>query len=110
VPRATVAGMTNFDDALLRSFLHYDEDEYLSDEYDDEEPSTPLALQPAQRFSLARAIDAGLREHGCDGTLRAAQAWARREKVPWESLRDALDDRGGFCDCEVVMNVLESPG
>ena len=109
MPRATVTGMTNFDDALLRTFLHYDEDEYLSDEYD-EVPPAPLALQPAQRASLPRAIDAGLRGHGCDGTLRTAQAWARREKVPWEPLRDALGDRGGFCDCEVVMNVLASPG
>jgi hypothetical protein len=41
VPRATVTGMTNFDDALLRSFFSYDEDEYLSDEYDDEVPPAP---------------------------------------------------------------------
>jgi hypothetical protein len=102
--------MTNFDDALLRTFLDYDEDEYLPDEYDDEVPRAFLALQPAQQASLARAIDVGLRGHGCDGTLRIAQAWARREKVPWEPLRDALGDRGGFCDCEVVMNVLASPG
>ena len=111
MPRATVTGMTNLDDAaLIRSFLRYDEDEYLSDEYDDEPPPAPLALEPGQRASLARAIDAGLRERGCDTTLRAAQAWARREKVPWEPLRGALEDRGGFCDCEVVMNVLASPG
>lgn len=108
--RATVTGMSRFDDALLCSFLRYDEDEYLSDSCDDEVPPAPLALAPAQRASLARAIDAGLREHGCDTTLRAAEAWARREKVPWGPLRDGLADRGGYCDCEVVMNVLASPG
>ena len=110
MPRATVTGMTNFDDALLRSFLRDDEDDYLSDEYDDEVPSAPLALAPGQRASLARALEIGLQERGCDTTLRVAEAWARREKVPWEPLRDGLGDRGGFCDCEVVMNVLGSPG
>ena len=105
--RATVTGMTSFDDALLRSFLRSDEDEYLSD---DEVRLAPLALAPAQQASLARAIDVGLSEHGCDTTLRAAQEWSRREKVPWAPLREALQDRSGFCDCEVVTNVLGSPG
>lgn len=108
--RATVSGMTNFDDALLRSFLRHDEDEYPSDSYDDEVPPAPLALAPAQRASLARALEIGLRERGCDTTLRIAEAWARREKVPWAPLRDGLEDHGGFCDCEVVMNALASPG
>jgi hypothetical protein len=108
VGRATVLAMTSFDDALLRSFPR-DEDEFLSDEYDDETPRTPLALAPAQRASLARAVDIGLREHGCDNTLRAAQAWALGQKVPWGRLRDAFEERGGFCDCEVLLNVLDPP-
>ena len=51
----------------------------------------------------------GMREHGCDNTSRATKAWARREEVPWAWLRDALEERGGFCDCEVLLNVLEPP-
>jgi hypothetical protein len=58
---------------------------------------------------LGRAIDAALRERGCDNTLRAAQGWARREKVRWGWLHGVLEDRGGFCDCEVLMNVMEPP-
>jgi Protein of unknown function (DUF2695) len=69
----------------------------------------PLPLEPAERAALAQAIHAGLREHGCDNTLRAARAWARRATVRWGWLRAVLEDRGGFCDCEVVLNVLEEP-
>ena len=76
---------------------------------DDELPRAPMALDPPQRRSLTQAIHAGLRDRGCDNTLRAAQAWAGQEKVRWGWLRDALEERGGFCDCEVLMNVLEEP-
>jgi Protein of unknown function (DUF2695) len=107
--RATVAGMTNRDDALLRSYLRYDEDEHLPDGYDDEIPLGPLPLEPARRASLAWAIDHGLREHGCDNTLLAARTWAVREKVPWGRLQIQLEERGGYCDCEVLLNVLKPP-
>ena len=79
------------------------------DDHDTAVPRAPLLLEPAQAASLARAIDDGLRDHGCDNTPRAAQAWARREKVRWGWLRSALEERGGFCDCEVLLNVLEWP-
>lgn len=32
-------------------------------------------------------------------------AWATREEVDLERLRQGLEEYGGFCDCEVVMNV-----
>jgi len=73
-------------------------------------PHAPLPLEPVQTASLIRAIDSGLRERGCDNTLRAAKAWARRENVRFGWLRGVLEDRGGFCDCEVLLNVVEPPG
>ena len=76
---------------------------------DDDVPRIPLALDAPHRTSLARAVQAGLRDGGCDTTLRSAHAWAQRERVPWPVLRGALEERGGFCDCEVLMNVLEAP-
>jgi hypothetical protein len=94
-------------------FAEYDADEYDTYEYDDgfddEVPRGPVPLEPRQRASLAVAIDEGLRERGCDNTLRAAEAWARREQVPWERLREELEARGGFCDCEVLFNVVPPP-
>ena len=83
--------------------------EELDDAYD-EVPLAPLALPPGQVAALVAAIERGLRERGCDTTLRAAQAWAVREEISWPSLRTALEDRGGFCDCEVLLNIVEPPG
>jgi Protein of unknown function (DUF2695) len=90
-------------------YWDYEDDDPYDDDYYTRVPRAPLPLEPEQRTSLAQAIDAGLRDRGCDNTLRAAQAWARREKVRWGWLREALEERGGFCDCEVVLNVFERP-
>ena len=88
---------------------HADHDEHAEWGPDDDVPRTPLALRPEKRAALAEAINDGLRERGCDNTLRVASAWARRERVPWPGLRAALEERGGFCDCEVLMNVFDPP-
>ena len=105
--------MTEFDEIMLRAFRDHRESEYDAryddDSYDDEMPRAPLPLKPAQTASLVRAIDVGLAERGCDNTLRAAHAWARREKVRWSWLRNVLEERGGFCDCEVLFNVVPPP-
>ena len=76
----------------------------------DELPRAPLGLDGAQCASLAGSIRSALGGRGCDDTLRAAQAWSRREGVGWSRLRRTLEDRGGFCDCEVLLNVLDPPG
>jgi hypothetical protein len=86
----------------------YDAYEY-DDGFDDEVPRAPLPLEPAQTRSLAAAIDAILAARGCDNTLRSAMAWARQEKVRWGWLRNELEQRGGFCDCEVLFNVVPPP-
>jgi hypothetical protein len=109
--------MSEFDEIMLRAFRDhqeseyddYDDDRYDDDRYDDEVPRAPLPLDPAQTASLVRAIDVGLAGRGCDNTLRAAHAWARREKVRWSWLRNVLEERGGFCDCEVLFNVVPPP-
>ena len=41
---------------------------------------------------------------GCDGTTRQTAAWAARAGVDRARLYQALASRGGYCDCEVVMN------
>jgi len=73
-------------------------------------PEIPRALdlEPAQRYALAAAVRAGLRRDGCDNTLRAARAWAGQAGVPWVSLREQLAANGGYCDCEVLFNVLDT--
>ncbi len=101
--------MSEFDEIVLRAFRDHREGEYddrYDDMYDDEGPRAPLPLEPAQIRSLVRAIDAGLAAQGCDNTLRSARTWARREKVRWSWLRSELEERGGFCDCEVLFNAI----
>ena len=105
--------MTDIYDAIARGFRYPPRPEDFFDEEwsdDDEVPPAPIDLPPAQFTSLTRAIDRSLQERGCDNTLRAAHAWAQREKVAWARLRTALEDHGGYCDCEVLLNVVDPPG
>jgi uncharacterized protein DUF2695 len=53
---------------------------------------------------LRRAVD----EFGCDGTLRWSLHWRDACAPRAVALADRLADRGGFCDCEVLLNVHPS--
>lgn len=115
--RATVPSMTDIYDAIARGFRYPRRSDEFDDElgYDEHDHDTEVlralpGLDAAELRSLADAVDTGLRERGCDNTLRAARAWARRNEVRWGWLRRALEDRGGFCDCEVLLNVADPPG
>jgi hypothetical protein len=78
------------------------------DLWEDERPPTPvLGLDAAQRRALGAAVRAGLRGAGCDNTLRAAQHWAAGAGSEWPSLRERLESNGGYCDCELLLNVLQ---
>ena len=46
--------------------------------------------------------------HGCDGTLRFALCWARSGRLPVPGFRRWLNGNGGYCDCEVIMNVFDA--
>lgn len=84
-------------------------DEYLEElgaDWDDEDDApAPLRLAPAEAVALAAAVEASLRQRGCDNTLRAAQDWSVGAGLDWPPLRAGLEGRGGFCDCEVLLNV-----
>jgi hypothetical protein len=63
-----------------------------------------LTLSLEQQVGLADAVEE--RRRSCDGTLRAAREWAQRAGVDWRRLRRELEENGGYCDCEVVLNVF----
>ncbi len=44
--------------------------------------------------------------HGCDHTLRYTLAWIEAHHYDRELWLDYLQRNGGFCDCEVLMNVV----
>lgn len=57
--------------------------------------------------SLLRYVDELCALQGCDNTLQHAGTWARANGVSWPELSRALRSLGGFCDCEIGMNVAE---
>jgi hypothetical protein len=52
-------------------------------------------------------LDEMIAMQGCDNTLHHAEGWARAHGVAWGRLSRSLRGLGGFCDCEVGMNVAE---
>lgn len=57
--------------------------------------------------ALRAFVDGQVVRHGCDHTHRFTRQWAERESVDWDDLLDVLEHNGGFCDCEVVLNLPE---
>lgn len=64
-----------------------------------------LTLDASRVENLILFVDRYVRRDGCDHTLRFAEEWARQESVDWHDLLDILEDNGGYCDCEVVLNL-----
>lgn len=60
---------------------------------------------PRRGECLPCYLDRVLRDVSCDGTLRLSQAFRDAVSPRATSLERRLQDRGGFCDCEVLMNV-----
>jgi Protein of unknown function (DUF2695) len=93
--------MRNFSDDNLWAEL----DEL--DDYDEPEPERPrLTLSLEQQVALSQAVAAQLQGQPCDGTLRGAAQWAAGSGIEWRRLRRELEENGGYCDCEVLLNIF----
>jgi hypothetical protein len=80
----------------------------LKDEYLRAQQATSSARMPldrAQLDSVLAHVHAAVAANGCDHTLAATDGWADEEGIDLERLHEGLESYGGFCDCEVVMNV-----
>ncbi|HEV7898738.1 MAG TPA: DUF2695 domain-containing protein [Planosporangium sp.] len=78
----------------------------LRDAYENAERAARTSLLPLRRDQLAALVefvDARVVE-GCDHTTRHGEQWAREHGIEWEALSEGLEEFGGFCDCEIVMN------
>jgi hypothetical protein len=64
-----------------------------------------LPLDRAQLEALAQHVGTAVGAAGCDRTRRVTDAWAAEHGVALDPLHQGLEEYGGFCDCEVVMNV-----
>ena len=68
---------------------------------------TDLGLTPSQLEDLGTHLSVKLRENGCDHTLRFTMEWLRGASPrKTKGITEALRNRGGFCDCEVLNNVV----
>jgi uncharacterized protein DUF2695 len=57
--------------------------------------------------ALCSFVDQRVRQDGCDHSHRFAREWAMGESVDWDDLLDVLEANGGYCDCEVALNLPE---
>lgn len=64
-----------------------------------------LTIDQDQLEQLLDYVDERLGEQPCDHTARHAQRWAQSHRIEWETLAEGLLEFGGYCDCEIVMNV-----
>ena len=64
-----------------------------------------MPLDRVQLDALLDRVDAAVVANGCDHTLAATDAWAVEQGIGLERLHEGLEEYGGYCDCEVVMNV-----
>jgi hypothetical protein len=67
----------------------------------DEPPISPAALQLLFEY-LDCAFMAG---HDCDSTLAITEVFLRKHRLPVEPMIEWLEQNGGYCDCEVMLNV-----
>jgi len=90
------------------------------DEPPELKPPPDWPIGPAERLSLFRSVERELVARGqrgsrnldahqvltagCDHTSRFTRAWAKRRFIDQLDLYFALAGRGGYCDCEVILN------
>ena len=66
-----------------------------------------LSLTPDQLAALGRYLDGRLADSACDHSLRHTEKWLREQNIGQiGQLLQAIRNEGGFCDCEVVLNVV----
>ncbi len=80
----------------------------MKDAYLRAEQASSAALMPIDRSQLEALLDhvkAAVEADGCDHSRKATDAWAAANGLDLPSLNVGLEEYGGYCDCEVVMNV-----
>lgn len=66
-------------------------------------------LTANQAADLFAYVEMRLEDQGCNHTRRFTQAWLDANIHPEqrEAVLTELEDMGGFCDCEVLLNCYE---
>jgi len=64
-----------------------------------------MPLKQSDLKELLSWLERQLEDHDCDHTHRLTQSWLNQHKQQVTRVIGALMAQGGFCDCEVVLNV-----
>ena len=80
---------------------------YLRSVTPDHTPAPAGSDTPARGECLRCYVDRMVGSHGCDTSLRFTRRWLDNSSFtnPQRLLR-WFESSGGYCDCEVLMNVL----
>ena len=63
-------------------------------------------LSNAELGSLFEFVETSVDQNGCDNSRRFTEKWLGLNKVAPEPVLNWLEANGGFCDCEVLQNVV----
>lgn len=66
-----------------------------------------MILTENQVTELCVFIEKKNKKNGCDHSLKNTYEWAEKKGVNKTDLIDILESNGGFCDCEVTLNLPE---
>lgn len=75
--------------------------------FDAPSPAAESSVASADLRRLVDHLERLLSSQQCDNSLTHTRRWARREGLSVRAVVAAVEGRGGFCDCEVVLNVTE---
>jgi len=64
-----------------------------------------LALSEETVAKMIDFVDRNVRREGCDHTHRFTYQWVQENSINWDDILDTFEQRGAFCDCEVVLNL-----
>jgi hypothetical protein len=64
-----------------------------------------MPLDRPQLEALLEHVHTAVAVKGCDHTWTATDEWAVGQGIDLARLHEGLEEYGGFCHCEVVMNV-----
>jgi hypothetical protein len=66
-------------------------------------------LTPEQLGDLSVYLDEKNAFFECDNTLKYTKQWIEEEGLSEheEEIINFLNENGGYCDCEVILNVIE---
>ncbi|MGS2765293.1 DUF2695 domain-containing protein [Sinomicrobium sp. M5D2P9] len=65
-------------------------------------------LTENQVNELCSFIEKRIENARCDHSLKNTLEWAEKNSINIDNLIDILESNGGFCDCEVIMNLPEN--